>query len=407
MRTLRALALTIAIVWSAAAGAVEGADSPRRQPLDASQLAAITALIHAIDVAQEADIDADEALGWNNHILKATDQTAYVPFMVTLAAPADTFKAAAMYVRAVSRHDGARTSEEHSGLRDWLARGGDAPPPRLETMFIGPGEMPIGGPAAGSSRRSVQAPAEASAILNLQQREYEKQKAAAEAAKKRAETRERDPYLFPFEEYYFFDLKASRGSDLRLIERALALPPGEYDIYVALIDRGRLKTSSPAILRRTISVPDYWDDRLALSSLILVSGINTLKAPLPRERQAERPYTFGHAEVVPVTSHAFRTGDVLSVVFQICNYGAPDADLTAEYNFFQQVDGTRRLFNRTTPQHMTDADLPPPAPWETQAFTSQSVPLRSFPPGEYELEVIVRDRLTRAIAKQSVAFTVR
>src|SRR4029450_4909579 len=115
----------------------------------------------------------------------------------------------------------APTSEEHSAVRDWMARGGDAPAPRLETVYIGPGETPIGGPGAGvsptagppagSPRRPVQPPAEASAILSLQQREYEKQKAANEAAKKRTETRTRDPYLFPFEEYYLFDLKASRG----------------------------------------------------------------------------------------------------------------------------------------------------------------------------------------------------
>jgi hypothetical protein len=404
MRSLRFLAMTIVIAWSAASDA---ADPPRRKPLDASQRAALTALLHAVDVAQQADIDADEALGWNNHILKAQDQTAYIPFRLTLEAPGDSFKSAAMYVRAVSRHDGAPTSEEHSAVRDWMARGGDAPPPRLETVSIGPGEMPIGGPAAGSSRRSVQAPAEASAVLSLQLREYEKQKAANEAALKRPEMRTRDPYLFPFEEYYFFDLKGSRGNDLRLVERALALPPGEYDVYVALVDRGRLKTSSPSMLRRTITIPDYWDDRLALSSLILVSSINSLKAPLPPAQQIEKPYTFGQAEVVPVRSHAFTTSDVLSVVFQICNYGAPDTDLTAEYNFFHHVDGARRLFNRTSPQHMTDNDLPRPAPWETQAFTSQSVPLQSFPPGQYELEVTVHDRLTRATAKQSVAFTVR
>jgi hypothetical protein len=382
------------------------ADPPRRKPLDPGQRSALVTLINAVDLAQQRDADADASLTWDNHILKARDQTAYVPFRVTLAAAADAFKSAAMYVRAVSRHDGYRTAEEHSAVRDWLARGGDAPPPRRETVFIGPGEMPIGGPAAGSGRRAVQAPAEASAILGLQQRDYEKQKAAAEAAKKRAETRERDPYLFPYEEYYFLDLKSSRG-DARLVERALALPPGEYDVYVAFLDRARQKTSSPSILRRTVTVPDYWNDRLALSSLILVSGINTLKAPLSRERQIERPYTLGQAEVVPVDTPTFAASDALSVVFQICNYGAPDADLTAEYNFFHEVNGTRRLFNRTPPQHMTDDDLPPPAPWETQAFTSQSVPLASFPPGPYELEVTVRDRLTRSTATEKVAFTVR
>src|SRR5262245_56476445 len=223
--------------------------------------------MNAVDAAQARDAEADAALTWDSHILKARDQTAYVPFRLTLSADAGEFKSTAMYVRAVSRHDGVRTSEEHSAVRDWLARGGDAPPPRVETVFIGPGEMPVGGPAASSGRRSVQAPAEASTILSLQQRQYEKQKAAEDAASKKAEKRERDPYLFPFEEYYFFDLKSSRRSESRLVERALALPPGEYDVYVALLDRSKLRTGSPAILRRTIAVPDYWNDRLALSSL--------------------------------------------------------------------------------------------------------------------------------------------
>ncbi|OLC43369.1 MAG: hypothetical protein AUH43_20810 [Acidobacteria bacterium 13_1_40CM_65_14] len=404
MRGRRFVAITIVLAWSAAPRA---ADPPRRKPLDPNQRAALVVLMNAVDVAQQRDADADASLTWDNHILKSRDQTAYVPFRVTVAAATDAFKSTAMYVRAVSRHDGARTADEHSAVRDWLARGGDAPPPRIETVFVGPGELPVGGPAASSARRSTQAPAEASAILGLQQRAYEKQKAADEAAKKRAEKRERDPYLFPFEEYYFFDLEPSRASDPRLVERALALPPGEYDVYVALLDRARQKASSPAILRRTVTIPDYWNDRLALSSLILVSRINTLKAPLSHEHQIESPYTLGQAEVVPVATHAFTSSDVLSVVFQICNYGAPDADLTAEYNFFHEVDGTRRLFNRTPPQHMTDDDLPPPSPWETQAFTSQSVPLHSFPPGKYELEVTVRDRLTRSTAKETVAFTVR
>jgi len=407
MRGPRFVAIAIVLAWSAPSTLSRAADPPRRKPLDAGQRAALVALINAVDAAQQRDTDADASLTWDSHILKARDQTAYVPFRVTLRASADAFKSIAMYVRAVSRHDGARTKDEHSAVRDWLARGGDAPPPRIETVFVGPGEMPVGGPAASSGRRSVQAPAEASTILGLQQREYEKQKAAADAAKKKAETRERDPYLFPFEDYHFFDLKSSRAGDSRIVERALALPPGEYDVYVALLDRARQKTSSPAILRNTVTIPDYWNDRLALSSLILVSRIDTLKAPLSPQLQADRPYALGQAEVVPVTTRTFATSDVLSVVFQICNYGAPDADLTAEYNFFEHANGARRLFNRTPPQHMTDDDLPRPAPWETQAFTSQSVPLHSFPPGQYELEVTVRDRLTRSIATEKVTFAVR
>ena len=51
------------------------------------------------------------------------------------------------------------------------------------------------------------------------------------------------------------------------------------------------------------------------------------------------------------------------MVFQMCNYGAPDSDLTANYTFYR-VDGGRRLFNRTDAQQFSDADLPPAGAWE-------------------------------------------
>lgn len=401
-RPLVAILLLAGAAWTAS---LRADDPPRRKPIDATQRAALVALLNAVDVAQRGDASADASLAWDSHILKSRDQLAYVPFTLTLRGAPDAFKSTVVYVRAVSRHDGFRTSEERSTIRDWLARGGDAPPKRQETVFIGPGEMPVGGPASSSGRRAIQGPAEASAVLALQQRQFEKERAAQEAAKKKAETKERDPYVFPFEDYHFVDTKSS--SDSRLIARALALPAGEYDVYVAVLDRARVKTSSPAIFKRTVTIPDYWNERLALSSLMLVSSVTTLKAPLRAQQQGERPYTFGQAELVPVRATTYTASDALSVVFQICNYGSPDSDLVAEYAFYHDVNGTRTLFNRTAPQEFTDDDLPPTSPWETQAFLSHSVPLQAFPPGRFELEVTVRDRLTRGVARESVAFTVR
>jgi len=405
MRVMRSrvIALTsVAIVMNVAA---RSAEPPRRKPLDPAERATLVALLGAVDAAQHRDagdtstVESPAPLAFEHHVLKSADQYGYVPFRVSLPASAEPLKAPMLYVRAVTRHEGFR-AEERSSLREWLARGGDQPLPRQETVFVGPGELPVGGPASSSSRRSVQAPAEASALLTLQQRDYEKQKAAAEAAKQRRETRE--PDLFPLEEFYQVDVKSTRA-----VERALSLPAGDFDVYVAVLDRGHAKDGTPIVAKREVTIPDYWNAGLALSSLMLISSINTLKAPLPPEQQVQRPYTFGRAEVVPVKETTFSTRDVLSVAFQICNYGAPDSDLTADYNFYRIASGSRTLFNHTPPQTLTDVDLPPPSSWETQAFTSQSVPLTSFPAGEYELEVVVRDRLTRGVAKQMVRFTVQ
>jgi hypothetical protein len=310
-----------------------------------------------------------------------------------------------LYVRAVSRHDGVRSSSEHSFVRDWLLHQRDVMPRQAETMYVGIGEMPIAGAAGASPRQATAMAAAASAALTMQQKDHEKQTHAVEEAKRKSEARELDPLLFPFEEYFFLDLAGAHTTGARTIERALAAPPGEYDVYIALIDRAKLKTSSAAILHRRMTVPDFWSDQLALSSLILARDVRARKTALPAPQQAEHPYAFGLTEVIPAPTPAFTTDEALTVVFQMCNYGAPDSDLSAYYTFYR-VDGARRLFNRTEPQQFSDADLPPAGAWESQAFTLQSVPLQPFPPGRYELEVEVRDRLTRATAKATVAFTV-
>jgi hypothetical protein len=378
------------------------AEPAKRKPLSPNEREAVLALVKAVDLAQAADTASDPTLAWNYHILKSGNYNGYVPFTLTTAAD---YKSAALYVRAVSRHDGTRSSSEHSFVRDWLLHQRDVMPRQAETMYVGIGEMPIAGAAGASPRQATAMAAAASAALAMQEKAYEKQKHAVEEAKRKIEARELDPLLFPFEEYFFVDLAGARTMSARTIERALAAPPGEYDVYLALIDRAKLKTSSAAVLHGRMTIPDFWSDQLALSSLILARDVRPMKTAFAAPQQAEHPYAFGLTEVIPAPAPAFTTDEALTVVFQMCNYGAPDSDLSAHYTFYR-VDGTRRLFNRTEPQQFSDADLPPAGAWESQAFTLQSVPLQPFPPGRYELEVEVRDRLTRATAKATVAFTV-
>jgi hypothetical protein len=396
--SVRRGSLVVLTLVVAIGGLAVAASPPARKPLGPREREAILALLKAVDRAQETDVLADDGVGWNDHVLKGGNASAYVPFRLSLGGA--EMKQPAMYVRAVSRHDGLRAADEHSMLREWVLKGGDVVPRPQETVYVGLGEMPIGGIAIASRRETTAAAAAASGALMMQQRAYEKQKAADEAAKKKEETRQRDPFLFPFEDYYFLDLKPGAP-----VERALALPPGEYDVFVAMIDRGRVKTSSAVVTRHTVRVPDFWADQLALSSIILARDVRTLKAPFAAAEQGEHPYAFGFAEVVPAAAPSFTQDEALTVVYQICNYGAPDADLTADYTFYR-TDGARRVFNHTNPQVFADEDLPKPGPWETAAFATQAVPLSPFPPGTYELEVSVRDRLTRATAKATVAFTV-
>jgi len=202
MRRRRAGVLLL--VWAVAAAGLRGDAPPKRRLLGPNEREAVLALLKAVDLAQQTDVVADAGMGWAGHVLKSPDNLAYVPFRVTLGHPVE-LKSAAMYVRAVSRHDGIRSAQERSFLRDWLLHGSDIMPRNGETVLIGPGEIPVGGPGVSSSRPSTAAAAQASAALALREREYERQRRAAEEEKKRAESRTPDPFLFPFEEYYFFD----------------------------------------------------------------------------------------------------------------------------------------------------------------------------------------------------------
>src|SRR5437773_9257006 len=161
--------------------ALRAADAPQRKPLGFDERNAVLALIRAVDVAQQTDVTSADRVVWDGHVLRSGNQLGYVPFRLTLGTPADAFKTAVVYVRAVSRHDGMRASDERSVARDWLLRGNNAPPRMPETIYVGQGEMPVGGPAASASRASVAAPAQALTVLALQQRDLEKQKAAADA----------------------------------------------------------------------------------------------------------------------------------------------------------------------------------------------------------------------------------
>ena len=47
-----------------------------------------------------------------------------------------------------------RSRDERSTVRDWLLRGNNAPQ-RIETVYVGTGELPVGGPAANSTRQNI------------------------------------------------------------------------------------------------------------------------------------------------------------------------------------------------------------------------------------------------------------
>ena len=79
-----------------------------------------------------------------------------------------------------------------------------------------------------------------------------------------------------------------------------------------------------------------------------------------------------------------------------------------EYSFVQKTEGGEKYFNKTNPQLYNAETLPPAFDMAAghQIVAGQSVPLASFPEGDYRLEIKVTDKIAGKSVLQTVSFTV-
>ena len=171
---------------------------------------------------------------------KSGDQTAYVPFRLTHTARPMASSLRCSTCARSTRRDGMRASEEHSFLRDWLARGGDVPQRmgRNGVCRAGrdagrrPGDRLVAAVDCGAARKR-------SAVLALQQRAFEKQAAARRPRRRR---RRRSAIRSGSRSRTTISSTRNRRARPRAsYERAMTLPPGEYDIFVGRSWIGRAR----------------------------------------------------------------------------------------------------------------------------------------------------------------------
>jgi hypothetical protein len=238
----------------------------------------------------------------------------------------------------------------------------------------------------------------------------------ADAAKEK-EKKKKDAPLYAFEDIHFIQPRPPEPGQLHRISRAFAVVAGEYDVYVAIRERPNATNtaggSAPktTVLKESMTVPNFWSSELATSTVIVAERVSPLSEPPSAERQAEHPYTLGTTEIVPALDATLTKKDDLSVLFLIYNPGlGPDKrpDLTVEYTFHRKEGESEKRFNRTEPQTFNSTTLPPQFDLAAghQLVAGQSIPLASFPEGNYRLEIMVADKITGKSLTRNVAFTV-
>ena len=154
------------------------------------------------------------------------------------------------------------------------------------------------------------------------------------------------------------------------------------------------------------------DGELTTSSVIIAEKVDVLQAPLPNDRQAENPYTFGQMKIIPSQANKFSKKDDLNVIFWIYGASADPAtkkpNVTVDYNFNQKTADGEKFFNKTEPQVMNAETLPPQFDLAAghQLPGSLAVPLASFPEGDYRLDVKVTDKVSGKTINRDVTFSV-
>lgn len=361
--------IVLILVSLSFSGLTRAQQKGKEQPkFDKAQTQDIQALLKmVVDASAGQQVPSDFQITWQNHYLKARDQRTFVPFTIAIEPGQIARPAIAMYVRAVKR-------------------GGDAP-----------------------------APAQPAQKDQKDQKDQKELKKGPEVA---------------FEDLHFIDLKADpaevakgaatgapAASPAYRFSRALSVPPGEYDVWVAIKERtpanDKDKNATPpkaAVFKQTLTAPDFWSNDLLTSSIVVAQKVEQPSA-LPLESElGNHPYMFGKTEIVPALVNKFSKKDSLSLLFLVYN-AALDAnkkpDVVVEYNFNRKVEGGEKFFNSTVPQEFSAETLP--AQFDVavyQLVAGQEIPLASFPEGDYRLEIKVTDKVGSRTLTHNVNFTV-
>jgi hypothetical protein len=193
------------------------------------------------------------------------------------------------------------------------------------------------------------------------------------------------------------------------LSRGIWLQPGEYNMFIALQEKGGRDLPKTAVLKQPIVVPDL-SKGLALSSVIIADSVEPVPPSAKQRNQLDDPYAIAGTKITPAASTRLRKTGEITVVFYVYNpTPAPGGrpDLQVDYTFYAHNAGVEQPFNRSVPQLFNAQTLPPDFnPAVHQIMGGESVPLASFPSGDYRLEVKVADKIANTTAVASATFSV-
>jgi len=197
------------------------------------------------------------------------------------------------------------------------------------------------------------------------------------------------------------ELLAKAVESSQVYWKAIPLRPGRYrvDIVVKDVNGDRVGTWS-----KGVQVPDFADDRLDASSLIVAD----LMEPVAAKNVVTGSFVIGATKVRPRVPPAdgkpimFKRGQKLNFWMQVYNLGVDDkthrASATVEYDVFNAA--TNKAVIHTTESTDTMGNI------GDQVTLQKTLSAANLDPGVYRIQIKVNDNISKQTVDPSVTFAV-
>src|SRR5712664_3886068 len=175
-------------------------------------------------------------------------------------------------------------------------------------------------------------------------------------------------------------------------QKAVALSPGRYRVDVIVRD---IASGATGVRHMGFEVPKYDAAKLSTSTLVLAVKLEGLG-----DQQAVGMFTIGNVKVIPNVSGSYHRGSPVGVYMQIYNAGVDQTTLrpSVDVEYALMKDG--KEVGKQTEDWRGNSDA-------GQRLTlSKLIDSRGLTPGDYNVEVRVRDHVSGQSLVQSAKFTI-
>lgn len=174
--------------------------------------------------------------------------------------------------------------------------------------------------------------------------------------------------------------------------RAFILEPGRYRVDVVVRD---VESGAAGVRRIGFQVPEFPADRLSASSIVLAAKLENME-----RGAAAGPFVIGTTKVIPNLTRVFRRNDPVGIYLQVYNAAIDQTTLrpAADAEYVLLKDGKEVTKQLEDWRQINDAG---------QRLTlTRLIDTRSLAPGDYEIQVRIRDQVTGQTISPSATFTI-